>query len=89
MRPAFRPASRPDLAPSRPFVGGQSASPNLGTVGTMMHDLKVGAVVLHERFGRGVVQALEGSGIDAKATVCFENAGTKVLMLRFAKLTLQ
>ena len=89
MRPAFRPASRPDLAPSRPFVGGQSASPNLGTVETMMHDLKVGAVVLHERFGRGVVQALEGSGIDAKATVCFENAGTKVLMLRFAKLTLQ
>ncbi len=89
MRPAFRPASRPDLAPSRPFVGGQSASPNLGTVGTMMHDLKVGTVVLHERFGRGVVQALEGSGIDAKATVCFENAGTKVLMLRFAKLTLQ
>lgn len=89
MRPVFRPASRPDLAPSRPFVGGQSASPNLGTVGTMMHDLKVGTVVLHERFGRGVVQALEGSGIDAKATVCFENAGTKVLMLRFAKLTLQ
>ena len=89
MRPAFRPASRPDLAPSRPFVGGQSASPSSGTGGTMMHDLKVGAVVLHERFGRGVVQALEGSGIDAKATVCFENAGTKVLMLRFAKLTLQ
>lgn len=89
MRPAFRPASRPDLAPSRPFVGGQSASPSSGTGGTMMHDLKVGTVVLHERFGRGVVQDLEGSDIDAKATVCFENAGTKVLMLRFAKLTLQ
>lgn len=89
MRLAFRPASRPDLAPSRPFVGGQSASPSSGTGGTMMHDLKVGTAVLHERFGRGVVQALEGSGIDAKATVCFENAGTKVLMLRFAKLTLQ
>jgi DNA helicase-2/ATP-dependent DNA helicase PcrA len=89
MRPVFRPASRPDLAPSRPFVGAQSASPNSGTGGTMMHDLKVGTAVLHERFGRGVVQALEGSGIDAKATVCFENAGTKVLMLRFAKLTLQ
>lgn len=89
MRPAFRPASRPDLASSRPFVGGQSALPSSGTGGTMMHDLKVGTAVLHERFGRGVVQALEGSGIDAKATVCFENAGTKVLMLRFAKLTLQ
>ena len=48
-----------------------------------------GAIVLHERFGRGVVQAIEGTGIDAKATVAFDNAGTKVLMLRFAKLTVQ
>ena len=46
----------------------------------------IGCAVLHERFGRGVVKALEGSGLDAKATVQFENAGTKVLMLRFAKL---
>ena len=49
----------------------------------------IGASVLHERFGRGVVQAIEGTGLDAKATVQFENAGTKVLMLRFAKLTLE
>jgi len=49
--------------------------------------LSIGCAVLHERFGRGVVKALEGSGLDAKATVQFENAGTKVLMLRFAKLT--
>jgi DNA helicase-2/ATP-dependent DNA helicase PcrA len=48
-----------------------------------------GATVIHERFGRGIVQAVEGTGIDAKATVQFENAGTKVLMLRFAKLTVQ
>ena len=50
--------------------------------------LCVGAAVLHERFGRGTVQALQGSGIDAKATVNFDNAGVKVLMLRFAKLTI-
>ena len=52
-------------------------------------ELKVGTTVVHERFGRGIVQALEGTGIDAKAAVVFENAGTKVLMLRFAKLTVQ
>ncbi len=52
-------------------------------------ELRVGSVVLHDRFGRGVVQALEGSGIDAKATVRFDNAGTKVLLLRFAKLSVQ
>ena len=49
-------------------------------------DLSIGSSVLHERFGRGVVQAVEGTGIDAKATIQFENVGTKVLMLRFAKL---
>ena len=50
--------------------------------------LSVGSTVVHERFGRGTVMALEGKDIDAKATVRFENAGTKVLLLRFAKLTL-
>ena len=50
--------------------------------------LSVGSTVVHERFGRGTVLALEGKDIDAKATVRFENAGTKVLLLRFAKLTL-
>ena len=56
---------------------------------TGQSSLSVGTVVIHERFGRGIVQAVEGTGIDAKATVQFENAGTKVLMLRFAKLTVQ
>ncbi len=56
---------------------------------SMLNGLSIGSVVLHERFGRGVVQAIEGTGLDAKATVQFDNAGTKVLMLRFAKLTVQ
>ena len=64
------------------------ASP-LGEVGRgALGEVGRGATVLHERFGRGVVQDIEGSGIDAKAKVLFENAGTKVLMLRFAKLTI-
>ena len=56
---------------------------------SMFNGIRVGCSVVHERFGRGVVQALEGTGLDAKATVQFENAGIKVLMLRFAKLTVQ
>ena len=63
-----------------------SPSPSSSQV---IQGVTIGCTVLHERFGRGVVQAIEGTGIDAKATVCFENAGTKVLMLRFAKLTVQ
>lgn len=48
--------------------------------------LAVGSKVSHNRFGKGEVIALEGTGIDAKATVRFENVGTKQLLLRFAKL---
>lgn len=48
--------------------------------------LAVGKHVEHARFGRGVILNLEGSGLDAKATVKFENVGTKQLLLRFAKI---
>lgn len=47
----------------------------------------VGTRVRHERFGTGTVTAIEGSGMDTKATVNFDNAGTKQLLLRFAKIT--
>ena len=56
---------------------------------SMVNGISTGATVLHERFGRGVVKAIEGTGLDTKATVQFENAGTKVLLLRFAKLTVE
>ena len=56
---------------------------------SMINGIRIGASVLHERFGRGTVKAIEGTGMDAKATVQFENAGTKVLLLRFAKLTVE
>lgn len=48
--------------------------------------LAVGKHVEHARFGRGEVLALEGTGMDAKATVRFDNVGTKQLLLRFAKV---
>ena len=44
-----------------------------------------GNIIEHERFGRGKVLALAGSGIDSKAKVLFENTGEKTLILRFAK----
>ena len=47
--------------------------------------LTIGCHIQHARFGRGTVIALSGTGIDAKATVDFENVGTKQLLLRFAK----
>lgn len=50
-------------------------------------DLKVGYNVEHDRFGKGKVTKLEGTGMDRKATIFFPHAGAKTLLLRFAKLT--
>lgn len=54
----------------------------------LYNELRVGARVQHERFGQGVVIALEGAGNDKKAQVNFDTGGVKNILLRFAKLTL-
>jgi DNA helicase-2/ATP-dependent DNA helicase PcrA len=46
----------------------------------------VGAIVEHQRFGLGKVLAIEGVDSNRKATVLFENAGRKELLLKFARL---
>ena len=50
--------------------------------------IKEGNVIEHQRFGIGTVIKVEGSGENAKATVAFKNAGTKQLLLKFAKYTI-
>ena len=50
--------------------------------------LDIGTVVYHERFGRGKVISLEGTGNDKKAQINFETGGLKNILLRFAKLTI-
>ena len=50
--------------------------------------LRVGAKVLHDRFGEGEVIAIEGDGGNAKATVAFTHFGQKQLLLKFARLTI-
>lgn len=47
--------------------------------------VSVGQHIEHERFGFGEVIAVEGEGVSTKVTVSFENAGTKNLLLKFAK----
>lgn len=44
-----------------------------------------GCVIEHERFGIGKVTRLEGTGENMKATVQFENAGQKQLLVKFAR----
>jgi len=51
-------------------------------------EIAVGMRVEHSTFGAGVVRRREGRGENAKAWVHFDRAGTKLLMLKFAKLRL-
>jgi len=47
--------------------------------------LREGSVIRHERFGIGKIIALTGEANNKKATVEFENSGTKQLLLKFAR----
>lgn len=47
-----------------------------------------GMRVLHQKFGQGTVIKVEGIGPNKKATVLFDDCGTKQLMLKFAKLNI-
>ncbi len=48
-------------------------------------ELRDGCQIEHQRFGIGRVLKIEGTGENTKATVEFRNAGTKQLLLKFAK----
>lgn len=50
--------------------------------------LSEGCRIEHQRFGKGTVLKIEGTGENTKATVEFQNAGTKQLLLKFAKFTI-
>lgn len=68
---------------SSPVAASPSSSQTMQGVGGT---LSVGDRISHSRFGKGTVKGLDGSGDSAKATVEFDNAGTKQLLLKFAKI---
>jgi len=49
-------------------------------------NITVGLVVLHQKFGKGLVTKIEGAGQNQKATIVFDNSGERKLLLKFAKL---
>lgn len=51
--------------------------------------VKLGTHIIHERFGRGTVKRIEGTGENAKISVDFDNAEEKQLLLRFARFTIE
>jgi DNA helicase-2/ATP-dependent DNA helicase PcrA len=55
-------------------------------VPTSTAELKEGQRVEHAKFGFGMVKAVDVNGTERKATILFEKAGERVLLLSFAKL---
>ena len=64
-----------------------SVSSAASSAGSSSCGLQEGMKIEHQRFGRGTVLKIEGTGENTKATVEFVHSGTKQLLLKFAKFT--
>lgn len=49
------------------------------------NSIRIGSVINHQRFGKGEIVSIEGTGENAKATVRFQLASQKQLLLKFAR----
>lgn len=76
--------STPPSPVSSPVSSLSSAVPSQSSA-VSSDSLRAGNVIEHQRFGIGDVLKVEGTGENMKATVQFRNAGTKQLLLKFAK----
>lgn len=76
------PASRGTVS-SAASVSSSTAS----SAGSSSCGLQEGMKIEHQRFGRGTVLKIEGTGENTKATVEFVHSGTKQLLLKYAKFT--
>ena len=74
---------RPILAPPNSKKSTTGAA-GAATQSSATAPLIAGDKVVHESFGQGVVNAVEGEGDRAIATITFASVGEKRLMLRFA-----
>lgn len=63
------------------------SSSTASSAGSFSCGLQEGMKIEHQRFGRGTVLKIEGTGENTKATVEFVHSGTKQLLLKYAKFT--
>ena len=80
------PASR-GIGSSAASVSSSSAAAAASSAGSSSCGLQEGMKIEHQRFGRGTVLKIEGTGENTKATVEFLHSGTKQLLLKYAKFT--
>ncbi|GAB5557308.1 MAG: 3'-5' exonuclease [Schleiferiaceae bacterium] len=88
-----RPEKKSTMPPKKPLTppvtpkGNFKKASEASTGGSRIDfTLEEGMRVVHDRFGMGTVVALTGAASDRKATIAFDNAGEKKLLLKFAKL---
>ena len=79
---------RRDYQNSKPVASQFMADPKPAFASSAAGSLCEGCRIEHQRFGIGTVLKIEGTGENTKATVEFQNAGTKQLLLKFAKFTI-
>ena len=91
-RPGYGQSDRPKaqlIAPTLPRnlkrVPAAAGSASASAPSAAVTGVSAGQTIAHERFGVGTVLKVEGTGENAKATIRFENAGEKQLLLRFAR----
>jgi DNA helicase-2/ATP-dependent DNA helicase PcrA len=84
MPPELLEEIRPRLATSRPYVPARPAGTS--SITAQEWPFKLGQSVWHAKFGEGMVLAFEGSGEHTRVQVNFNNAGTKWLVMAYAKL---
>ena len=91
-RPGYGQSDRPKaqlIAPTLPRnlkrVSAAAGSASASAPSAAVTGVSAGQTIAHERFGVGTVLKVEGTGENAKATIRFENAGEKQLLLRFAR----
>lgn len=79
------------VAPPAPPSGFRRVGSQRKTVSqpvTSIGNLSIGTQIHHERFGKGRIVGLEGTGDSAKIRVEFAEAGVKNLLVKFAKFTI-
>ena len=84
---------KPEVAPKyvtpRPLI--TSTLPVRSTESTNfvpqdLSNLQAGKVIEHNRFGRGKVLSIDGSGEKTRATIFFKDIGQKEIILKYAKM---
>ncbi len=75
--------------PAGAVAGGErefTAETSSTGIKTSKGEFRMGQKVLHERFGEGLIQKIEGQGDNCKIGVEFKQAGYKLLLLKFASM---